>query len=91
MPNDAARQRHWRRTLALTAALLAVGFAVSFVVPWFARDLDFDFLGWPFSYWVASQGALLVFLIIVWVYAWAMDRVDGELGADEAGDPPQGR
>ena len=78
MTTPPARATHWRRTLALTAALLVLGFMVSFVVAWFARDLDFDFLGWPFSYWVASQGALLVFLFIVWAYAHVMDRLDGE-------------
>jgi putative solute:sodium symporter small subunit len=78
MAKAPARLGHWHRTLVVTAALLALGFLVSFVVAWFARDLDFVFLGWPFSYWVASQGALLVFLFIVWAYAHVMDRMDGE-------------
>ena len=80
---DKARLMHWRRTLAITAALLMLGFLVSFVVAWFARDLSFDFLGWPFSYWVASRGALRVFLFIDWACARAMDKLDDELHAPQ--------
>ena len=35
---------------------------VGFVVTWFARDLDFPFFGWPFSFWVAAQGGIIVFV-----------------------------
>ena len=68
----------WRRNLRLTAVLLAVWFFVTFVIGWFARDLDFDFFGWPFSFWVAAQGALIVYVAIVWFYAVRMDRLDDE-------------
>jgi putative solute:sodium symporter small subunit len=33
-----------------------VWFVVTFVVAYFARDLNFNFFGWPFSFWVAAQG-----------------------------------
>ena len=81
----------WRRNLRLTAVLLAVWFFVTFVIGWFARDLDFDFFGWPFSFWVAAQGALIVYVAIVWFYAVRMDRLDDEAiaaGRDK-GAPPQ--
>ena len=68
--------RYWRRTKRLTAALLLLWFGVTFGIAFFARDLDFDFFGWPFSFWVASQGALLVYLLLVGVYAVAMQRLD---------------
>src|SRR5690242_17092459 len=68
--------RYWRRTLQLTGALLLLWFGVTFGIAYFARDLDFDFFGWPFSFWVASQGALLVYLVLVGVYALAMQRLD---------------
>jgi putative solute:sodium symporter small subunit len=77
------RQRHWRRTLRLTVALLAVWFVASFGVTWFARDLTFDFLGWPFSFWFGAQGALLVYLGLVALYARRMRRLDREHGVDE--------
>ena len=74
-----ARARHWRRTQRLTAALLAIWFVVGFVVTWFARDLDFQFFGWPFSFWVAAQGATLVFVVLLAVYAAWMARLDRRL------------
>ena len=80
----AARARHWRRTLKLTAALLLAWFLVGFVVTWFARDLDFPFLGWPFSFWVAAQGGIVVFVVLLVVYARRMARNDRRL-ASEAG------
>ena len=79
------RRRHWQSTLRWTAALLAVWFAVSFVVAWFARDLRFSFFGFPFSFWVAAQGAPIVYLLLIWAYARAMNRLDREHGAAEPG------
>jgi putative solute:sodium symporter small subunit len=75
--------RYWRRNLRITAALLAVWFIVTFVVAYFARDLRFAFFGWPFSFWVAAQGALVVYLLLVWFYARCMDRLDREYGVAE--------
>lgn len=76
-------QCYWHRTLRLTAVLLLIWFLVSFVVSYYARELSFEFLGWPFSFWMAAQGSLLVYgLIIAW-YAWAMNRLDREHGVQE--------
>lgn len=74
------QRRHWRGTLRWTVALLAAWFAVSFGVAFFARDLRFDWLGFPFSVWVAAQGAPLVFLLLIALYARAMNRLDREFG-----------
>ncbi len=35
-------------------------------------------VGWPFHYWLGAQGALLVFVMIVALYAWLMNRVPSE-------------
>ena len=75
----AARARHWRRTQRLTAALLLVWFAVAYVITWFARDLDFAFFGWPFSFWVAAQGGVIVFVVLLAIYARLMARNDRRL------------
>ena len=77
------RLRHWHRNLRLTGLLLCAWFAVSFVLVYFARDLSFSFFGWSFSYWMGAQGALLVYLFIVWVYARRMERLDQEHGVAE--------
>lgn len=77
-------QRHyWRKNQALTAVLLAALFAVTFGVSYFARELSFSFFGWPFSFWVAAQGALGVYVLIIGVYARVMARWDRAHGVDE--------
>ncbi len=78
-----AQRHYWRQTLRITSVLLAIWFVVTFVVAYFARNLSFDFFGWPFSFWVAAQGALVVYVVVVWFYARAMNRLDREHGVAE--------
>lgn len=73
-PND----HIWPRTRRLTAWLLVAWAVVAFVPVYFARELNFELFGWPLGYWIASQGALLVFLAIVAGYAWATARIEGD-------------
>jgi putative solute:sodium symporter small subunit len=78
------KHRHyWRKNLNITAILLAIWFFVTFVVGYFARDLNFNFFGWPFSFWVGAQGALVVYVAIIGFYAWYMNKLDIEHGVDE--------
>ena len=78
------RQRaYWRKNLILTASLLAVWFVVTFVVSFFARELSFSFFGWPFSFWMGAQGALLVYGAIIWFYARYMDKLDAHYAMQE--------
>jgi putative solute:sodium symporter small subunit len=81
--SEGMRHPYWRKTLRVTAALLVIWFVVTYVVGFFAQSLDFDFFGWPFSFWFASQGALLVYVAIVWFYARYMRRLDREHGVVE--------
>lgn len=83
-PTDNHR-RYWRKNLNITAVLLAIWFVVTFVVSYFARDLNFNFFGWPFSFWVGAQGALVVYCLIIGFYAWYMNRLDIQYGVDEDG------
>jgi putative solute:sodium symporter small subunit len=79
----AVPQRYWRLVLGITGALLMIWLGVTFVVAYFARELRFDFFGWPFSYWVAAQGALLTYVAIVALYARLMNRLDAAHGVEE--------
>lgn len=80
------RIRYWRTTLRLTLGLLVLWFLVTFGVSFFARELDFSFFGWPFSFWMAAQGSLLIYGIIITVYAVAMGRLDKALEEQERRD-----
>ena len=69
--------------MQLTAALLLVWFVVSFVVTYYARELDFVFLGWPFSFWMGAQGSLIAYVLIIVYYAHYMNNLDKEHGCAE--------
>ncbi len=68
----------WRPHLGLTAFLLAVWFGVSFGIPFFARDLAFDFFGWPFGFWIGAQGAPVAYWLICTVYAWRVNKREAQ-------------
>ncbi len=76
-------REYWRRNLRITAVLMMIWFVVTYVVAYFARDLNFSFFGWPFSFWVAAQGALVVYVLMIWFYARTMNRLDEEFGVAE--------
>ncbi len=69
---------YWAKNLRITGILLAIWFVVSFVATYFARELSFNFFGWPFSFWVAGQGSLIVYVLIIAYYARTMNRLDQE-------------
>lgn len=85
-PASPAVRRHWRATRRLTAVLLVAWAVAAFVLPWFARDLSFRFLGFPFGFWEAAQGGCLAFLAIVVLYAFVMRRLDRRLREDLAAE-----
>lgn len=78
-----SHRHYWRKNLNITGILLAIWFLVTFGVGYFARDLNFTFFGWPFSFWVGSQGALIVYVLIIWYYARYMNKLDIEHGVQE--------
>jgi len=68
--------------LGFKLVLLAVWAASSFGVGYFAEYLQFRIGPWPFRYWVAAQGGVLVFIVLIWVYYGVMRGYDRR--ADEA-------
>jgi putative solute:sodium symporter small subunit len=80
-----ARAAHWHATRRITAILLALWLATGFGTVFFARDLaHLALFGWPLSFYMAAQGASLVYLAIIGAYAWRMRRLDREF-ARQAG------
>lgn len=76
-------RQYWRKNLTVTAILLAIWFVVTYVVGYYARDLSFSFFGWPFSFWMGAQGALIIYVLIIWFYARYMNKLDQEFGVAE--------
>jgi putative solute:sodium symporter small subunit len=69
---------YWRRNLRLVGALLAVWFIASFGLGILAvKPLNTIHIGgFPLGFWFAQQGAILVFVVLVFVYARRMDRIE---------------
>ena len=84
MPSDDVAKRRWRASQRVTAALLVVWFMVTFGIAFYARELSGAVSGWPFSFWVAAQGAPLVYLVLVVLYARLMNRLDDRHGTRES-------
>lgn len=76
IPGGPLRAPLWGRNVRLIVALLAAWAALTFLPAYFARNLLFPFLGWPFSYWMAAYGAPLAYLAIVVAYARIMNGAD---------------
>ena len=76
-------RQYWQKNLRITGILLVIWFLVTFGVGYFARDLNFTFFGWPFSFWVGAQGALIVYVAIIGFYAYYMNKLDQEYGVAE--------
>ncbi len=69
---------YWRANLKLLAVLLVVWFTVSYGFGvLFVEQLNrIRFFGFPFGFWWAQQGSIYVFIVLIFVYAAAMRRLD---------------
>ena len=86
MALTAKHQEYWRKNLRLTAILMVIWVVVTFVIGYYARELNFSFFGWPFSFYMGAQGSLIIYMLIIWYYASYMNRLDREFGVDEGDD-----
>lgn len=81
------REAHWKKTRSLMIIHLSIWFIFSYVVHWFAKDLNaISFLGFPFGYYMAAQGSLLAFVIQLFVFVKQQDKVDRDFGMAEEDD-----
>ena len=75
---------HWRRTRSLMWVTLAIWFVFSFLVHWFADALNgASFLGFPLGFYMAAQGSLVVFVVLIFWFARTQDKIDRECGMAE--------
>ena len=85
MDSTEAKRRYWRANLRLVAGCLAVWFVVSFGLGVVLADpLDrISVHGVKLGFWFAQQGSILVFIAIIFFYAWRMNRLDHKYDVDE--------
>ena len=83
------RRTFWQENLVLLGVLLSVWFAVSFGFGILLRPLmdRFEILGVPAGFWFAQQGAIWVFVVLIFVYARLIGRIERRHGVsdDDAG------
>lgn len=76
-------KEYWRKNVRMTVTLLVIWAFITYVIGYYARDLSFNFFGWPFSFWMGAQGALVLYVVIIGFYAWYMNKLDAEYGVAE--------
>jgi len=84
---DDRRRAYWRANLKLVGTLLAVWAFVSFGCGTLLADwLDqWMLLGttYPLGFWCAQQGSIYVFVVLIVIYVFAMNRLDRRFGVEE--------
>lgn len=75
---------YWSRTSKLMWTILFIWFVFSFVVHFFAPGLNsIRILGFPLGFYMASQGALIVFVFLCFWNASAQNKIDEEFGVSD--------
>ncbi|MBU1664267.1 MAG: DUF4212 domain-containing protein [Gammaproteobacteria bacterium] len=84
MEQTRRQHEHWRRNLRLIGLLLGIWFLATFVVIWFARELnEIVIAGFPLAFYMGAQGTLIIYLILVRIYATRMNDLDEHYGLSE--------
>ena len=76
---------YWRKNLRYVVVLLAVWFAVSYGCGiLFVDELNqYRIGGAKLGFWFAQQGSIYVFVVLIFVYVWLMNRLDRAFDVDE--------
>ncbi|GIV05524.1 MAG: RNA polymerase subunit sigma-32 [Fimbriimonadales bacterium] len=78
MKSESPLRAYWRANVRLIATLLTVWFVTAYGVsivfaPWLNQ---FRLGSTPLGFWLAQQGSIYVFILLIWIYARAMDTLD---------------
>jgi putative solute:sodium symporter small subunit len=75
---------HWAKTSRLMWIVLALWFFASFGIHLFAPSLNpIHVLGFPLGFYMAAQGSLIIFVVGLFWFASAQNRIDEEFGVQE--------
>jgi putative solute:sodium symporter small subunit len=80
-----SRQAYWKRNLRLMAGCLAVWFVVSYLFGIILVDQlnAIKIGGYDLGFWFAQQGSIYVFVVLIFFYAWRMNKLDREFDVHE--------
>ncbi len=76
---------YWRENLRIITTYMVIWFAVSYGCGiLFVDELDqIQFFGFPLGFWFAQQGAIYVFIGLIWAYVFSMNRLDEKYDVHE--------
>jgi putative solute:sodium symporter small subunit len=77
-------KEYWRRNMKMTAILLVIWFVVTYVVGFYARELnELVIFGFPFGFYMGAQGSLIIYVVMIFFYAIRMNKLDKEYDVAE--------
>lgn len=75
---------HWQRTSKLMLVMMALWLFFSYLVHMFVTPLNgIKIFGFPLGFYMASQGSLIAFVVMLFWFARAQDQVDRDAGVAE--------
>ena len=82
--SDNRAQHYWKSNIKIVLSLLSVWFFISFVCGILLVDIldNFRIGGFKLGFWIAQQGSILVFVVLIFVYIRLMDKLDDEYNLD---------
>ena len=84
LPTAEEKRAYWSKSIRWVLILLSVWFLASFGCGILFRswlDENFPKIGnAPFGFWMAQQGSIIIFILILVAYAGIMGRLDRQLG-----------
>ena len=87
MELTAKHREYWRKNLVITTILMIIWFVVTFVEGWYARELNsVSFFGFPLGFYMSAQGSLIIYVVIIGIYALYMNRLDRAYDVHEGED-----
>lgn len=83
LPNEEKRSSYWAANLFVVSVLLSIWFLTAFVGSIFSIEWlnEFKIGQVGFGFWLAQQGSIFVFVLLVLIYALWMDRIDKRFGS----------
>ena len=80
-------REYWRKNLVITTILMIVWFVATFVEGWYARELNqITIFGFPLGFYMSAQGSLIIYVVIIYIYARYMNNLDRVYGVHEGDD-----
>ncbi|MGE0766966.1 MAG: DUF4212 domain-containing protein [Hyphomicrobiaceae bacterium] len=81
---DGTEDRYWSRTRGLMWTMFVLWLLFSFVVHFFVESLNtITFFGFPLGFYMAAQGSLIAFVVMLFAFAARQDAIDRDEGQAE--------